>query len=336
MTKFMKKAMIAVAVAGTLGAVSTTASAYVYALSHLNVGSFGFTGTAPTGPVTYTFDLTNTATLNGVTDIQNASCSNISPPACSVTSPVLDALAAEVPNGARGGENNFNFVGPTGSYASADSVIYTAQLVQGVPSSSEQIAEADLVTNGAGRANAELQSNSNLAFDVNLVGGSFTLSFLADPDLRAAISDNPGSYSAQTNLNTSFTFVSNATDANGDPLLTVSWTPNGTAFNDCVVTGAGSAGVTCTEIADSQDLNRNLSTGTNPSDLTHSFEAGNVLTPFGITVNGFTGGAYSLGLNSVTSVNIRREVGAVPEPATLALLSIGLLGLGASIKRRKS
>jgi len=337
MTKFMKKAMIAVAVAGSLGAVSTTASAYVYALSHLSVANFGFTGTAPSAPITYTFDLTNSATLNGTTVVESASCSNISPPACSTTGNVLDAPVAEVPAGARGGENNYNFVGPTGSYASADSVIHTAALVDGVPSSSDQIAEADLVTNGAGRANAELQSNTNLTFSAALTGGSFTLLFTADPDMRAAISDSAGAYSAQSNLNTSFTFVSAATDpGTGDPLLAVTWTPQGTAANDCVVTGLASAGVTCTELFDSEDLNRNLGTGSNPSDLQHSFDASNNQTQFGITVNGFTGGDYSLALNSVTSVSVRRNVTAVPEPATLALLSISLIGLGATLKRRKS
>jgi len=343
MTNFMKKALLAAAVAGTLGTVSTTASAYVYGLSHLDVNSFTFSGTAPIAPVSYSFSLANTAALTGSPSVvQTAACNGVTPGPTTCTPPpgnTLDALAAEIPVGVRGGENNFNFVGPIGTYASSDSVIYTAQLVDGVPSSAEQIAEASLVTNGSAQGNAELRSNTTVQYLVDVTGATFDLRFNADPDLRAAIADVPtGFYNAQANLATSFTFTSNATDINGDPLVTVSWSPQGTAANDCTVTGAGSAGVTCTEVADTQDLNRNLGTGTNPSDLTYSYEAGlhNLLTAFGIDVSGLQSGRYSLALNAITSVDITRLATRVPEPATLALLSIGLLGLGASIKRRKS
>jgi len=345
MTNFMKKALLAAAVAGTLGAVSTTASAYVYGMSHLDVNAFTFSGTPPAAPLPFTFSLANSAALTGSPSVlATAACGGVTPGTNNCHAGpgpyVLDAAAAEIPVGARTPpQNNFNFIGPTGTYASSDSVIYTAQLVDNVPSSAEQIAEASLLTNGSAQGNAELRSNTTIQYAVDIASASFSLRFNADPDLRAAIDDPAsGFFSAQANLATSFTLTSNATDINGDPLVTVSWSPQGTANNDCNVTGAGAAGVSCSETADSQDLNRNLGTGTNPSDLRYSYEEGlhNLLTAFGIDVTGLASGRYSLALNAITSVDITRLANRVPEPATLALLSIGLLGLGFGAKRRKS
>jgi hypothetical protein len=337
MQKCFRKTLVAGAVVGALAAgLSGSASAYEYALSHLLVTGFAFSGSAATVE-SYTFNLTNTAILNGTPVITSASCSGTSTTTTCAAFPAntLDAPVAEIPAGTRSGENNFTFVGPTGTYASSDSVIYTAQLVDGVPSSSEQIAEVDVAGNGTALGNAELQSNTTVTFSVN-VTSTFDLNFFADPDLRAAINDPPGgTHNAQANLTSSFTFVSNSVDANGDPLITISWSPQGTAANDCVVTGTGSAGVTCVETFDTQDLNRNLGTGTNPSDLTYSFDQANLLTQFGIHVAGLPQDTYSLALNTVTSGNVN-SVQGVPEPVSLALVGIGLLGMGLGLRRRSN
>lgn len=333
MEKHFRKTLVAAAVLGAVAAgLSGTASAYEYGMSHLKVDAFAFSG-SPATPLSYTFNLTNTAILAGSPAvIQSASCSGtLFTTTCG--SPVLDAPAAEVPVGVRGGQNNFTFVGPVSTYASSDSVIYTAQLVSGVPSSSEQIAEVNVNGNGSAVGNAELQSNTTVRFSV-LVASTFALSFQADPDLRAAIADPPGgTHNAQANLATSLTLTSNSTDASGDPLVSVSWSPQGTAANDCVVTGAGSAGVTCVETADTQDLNRNLGTGTNPSDLTYSFDLADLLTIFGISATGLPRDTYSLALNTITSANVT-SVQAAPEPASLALVALGLLGMGFRLRRR--
>lgn len=321
----LKKLAAAVGAMGAMG-VAGQANAFVYALSHLEIQDLviSATGIDLVSPPTFTFNLTNTATLNGNNTIQSATCNNLGGPFCSVASPVLDAGVANAPgNTLIRAQNDYSFLGPTGldNYATSDSIITTAQLVQGLPTATRQIAEVEMNSNGTAAANAEIQSNTNLNWVITIAPGTLTLTFQADPDQKVQINDIPGLYSAQSNLNATFSLTKN------DGSESITWSPQGTAANDCIADG----GPTCVEIADGADLNRNISTGTNPSLITNpAFNTGSVFALFGITISGLSGGQYSLALNALTSANVSR----VPEPGTIALLGAALAGIGFASRRK--
>jgi hypothetical protein len=322
----MSKLKLLAAAIGAMGAMAVAgpASAYVYGDSHLETQNLTIAtnGVALTAAPTFTFVLTNTATLVGGPVATSATCNSFGTP-CGV-SPVLDAPAANgTGNSLIRPQNNYAPQGPTatGSWATSDSIITQAELVNNLPTATNQIAESQLNTNGTASANAEIKSNTTLQWTLTLAAGSLTLAFDADPDLRAAINDIPGLFNASVNMNASFSL------SNNDGSESVSWSPQGTAANDCNASGGA---VACTETADGEDLNRNLGTGTNPSDLQYSFDGAN-FSAFGINITGLKGGTYSLTLNAVTS----NELARVPEPGTIALLGAALAGLG-FVGRRKS
>jgi PEP-CTERM motif len=285
----------------------------------------------------FDFQLTNTATLNGVSDIKTAACGGvIGSNSCSGTSPTLDAQPAIAPGSTLGRTNNmttggeFSFQGPltgfTGTYSTSDSVINTAELVQlGQPTSTHNIAESLLNTGVNAAGSSQIQSITGLTFTLTIApGATLDLSFLADPDVESLASGETGSFSAQANLNASFTLAQTSGGA-----AFVNWAPRGTVTNDCVAAG----GPTCTETADSQTLNINTGVTTNTNDRV-SWDP-NLLTetPFGIHITGLPGGTYTLTLNEVKSTQLART--PLPEPGSLALMGIGLMGLFASIRRKK-
>ncbi len=348
----IKQSTLAAAVTAALAmGAAGQAAANVYGLSSLSISDLdivftdaggGPIGIAGPGITSFNFQLQNTANLNGSPASTAAFCNTLipGPAACGLGTPTLYAGPANAPGGsprameipnAAVGTGTYSLQGPGAlQYASSDSVIRKAEVTGSPTTEAHQIAESELQTGGFATSNAEIKSTTSLFFTFTIADpGPFgmLLTFKADPDLLAKIgvSDLFGS-SALASLNVSFS-LSQQFGGTGS----ANWNPQGTLNNDCSVSG----GVTCVEIADAEDLNINVQTGTPGIDDPYSNEAAGNFGSYGIRIGNLGAGTWTLGLNAVTSNLIQQPV-RVPEPGMLALLGIGLAGLGLVARRRKS
>jgi len=344
----IKNATLAAAVSALIGlGVAGQAAADVYAGSRLLVDQFKiftFDSSAtpvPMPPVSYTMGSTTTGTLDGTIASTFGTVSGNYGGTPTIIGGGLNPGVADV-GGGRVNANTlggFTYLGPgAGEYGSSDAAILSSELLGASYTSTGQIAEAELQTATSATANAEIRSSTtyNVVFNVGTTSPmNLVMNFLADPSLWAHIADATAtSANALANMNVSFSL----TRSGGGGL--VNWTPNGVLnAGDCIA--AGAVGLTCSETADAENLNQNRQVGGLPtSDDRYSrvladplgFSSDVGFQPYGITINGISAGTWTLTLNSVTSAQVSR----IPEPGMLALLGIGLAGMGAvQLRRRK-
>jgi hypothetical protein len=192
-----------------------------------------------------------------------------------------------------------------------------------------------VVTSGNQTANAASQQNLSSSFLIVVAGGSveLRLSFDAEGYLRTALGQDFFSPASSNNALASFSWSASVTGVDNNNQF--NWTPDGAAGG----ISCSGAGVACSEVQDSFGMTRTLNAQGFKQDRT---QAGPDVLPGWDITETLTGsfealltlpsGSYNFSIGHTTQADVTTP--PLPVPGTLALLGIGLLGLGMKVKRK--